>query len=760
MKTKILVPFLALALLAMSGWVASGSTPPEETFASLAANIYVDGALVANCTAKNYSIANRNCSGSDGDAYTTIQAGVNASRPGDVVWVREGIYHEQVSIGVNGEPGNRIVIQNYLGETPILDGTRVLTGWVQCAANDPHLTVHGVVNPHYANIYRTAVNALPESQNPNVDNLVVLYEDSDFMLPAQDPDQSMIIQNQKLFIPIEAESDGLTTHLIDSDYLTQADNYWAGADVWVWLHLQNNNIESRRIVSSSQAQRSITFANPLSAPLSVSGGSNPDAYSIYNHPHLLDQPGEYFYTPTPDGSGKYWIYVWPRDTGHLTNNISINDKQVGFSPSFRYGSYVTIAGFEIRGFSGNWTRNGGVIVPSTYNHTGLAVRNCFIHHNYGDGIYIFDGVDDLVENNTIDMNFGAGLRCIGHTNLIVRNNTIRNHEGTNASFRSSQRMEIVGNRIGGFLGTHGNGMAIYDGCNDVLVADNIIAIERNVPLTFNTMGNLVLCNNVLYSGDSTRIIASWSMGTGYHLAFNNLILGADTNNATYFRTTGNKVFRNNIVDGGSLSGSGALESTYNMYTAFAWDQPPLHPTEIDARSVSRDELFVDYAGLDFHPKASSPARGAGVSAADVIQSYGLTTLFPAYDFYSDLDGNARPVAGAWDLGPYQFVPSLQLRGSPANRAIRLTWQVNTDLPPTSTWRIEYYSQTGTAYLPITGILSPTRAYTLTGLTNYVWYTVTLNAMVGSTPILTDTVRVMPTDRFVYLPLVMRGAKAQ
>jgi hypothetical protein len=44
---------------------------------------------------------------------------------------------------------------------------------------------------------------------------------------------------------------------------------------------------------------------------------------------------------------------------------------------------------------------------------------------------------------------------------------------------------------------------------------------------------------------------------------------------------------------------------------------------------------------------------------------------------------------------------------------------------------------------------------LTDLTNYVWYTVTLNAVVGATPILTDTVRVMPTDRFVCLPLVMR-----
>jgi hypothetical protein len=55
----------------------------------------------------------------------------------------------------------------------------------------------------------------------------------------------------------------------------------------------------------------------------------------------------------------------------------------------------------------------------------------------------------------------------------------------------------------------------------------------------------------------------------------------------------------------------------------------------------------------------------------------------------------------------------------------------------------------------TDSLSTTRAYTLTGLTNGTWYTVTLNSMAGTTPILTDTVTVMPTDKFVCFPLVLR-----
>jgi hypothetical protein len=99
---------------------------------------------------------------------------------------------------------------------------------------------------------------------------------------------------------------------------------------------------------------------------------------------------------------------------------------------------------------------------------------------------------------------------------------------------------------------------------------------------------------------------------------------------------------------------------------------------------------------------------------------------------------------------------LDLAGTAGNGKIYLNWSVNTTLPPTSTWRIDYYSQTVASTVVATDSLTNTaRAYTLTGLTNYTGYTVTLNAMLDSAPFLTDTVRAVPTDKFVYLPLVIK-----
>ncbi|MBN2004909.1 MAG: DUF4091 domain-containing protein [Anaerolineae bacterium] len=132
---------------------------------------------------------------------------------------------------------------------------------------------------------------------------------------------------------------------------------------------------------------------------------------------------------------------------------------------------------------------------------------------------------------------------------------------------------------------------------------------------------------------------------------------------------------------------------------------------------------------------------------------------------SDISWSTDP--GVWEAAREELadiiegnhaVTDVALQGAPGDREIRLTWQVSGELPAETTWQIGYESS-GTAYLPVTGIISPTRAYTLPDLTNDIWYTVTLNAVVEAAPILTDTVSVMPHAAIfhrIYLPLVLRA----
>ena len=56
--------------------------------ASYGAVIFVDKNLSSNCLSGNYSIAGRNCSGADGNAYSTIQSALNSMNGGDDIYMR------------------------------------------------------------------------------------------------------------------------------------------------------------------------------------------------------------------------------------------------------------------------------------------------------------------------------------------------------------------------------------------------------------------------------------------------------------------------------------------------------------------------------------------------------------------------------------------------------------------------------------------------------------------------------------------------
>ena len=124
----------------------SGSTASAEVSASFTVGSsgtakgvtrYTDNLLSSNCTSGNYSIANRNCSGSDGNAYTTIQAAASGLGPGDRVYVRASstVYAgtaEANAINLSslgtGTSGNHLVVQKYPGDSASTVYVRAIRG--------------------------------------------------------------------------------------------------------------------------------------------------------------------------------------------------------------------------------------------------------------------------------------------------------------------------------------------------------------------------------------------------------------------------------------------------------------------------------------------------------------------------------------------------------------------------------------------------------------------------------------------------------
>jgi len=111
--------------------------------AEAATTRYVDGTLGADCTSGNYSIASRNCSGSDGNAYNRVHDIASLMGAGDTTFVRSGTYSlsgsgDYIALSsTSGSAGNLKLIVNYTGESPVVDGAS------QSGEGDPAFIVTG-----------------------------------------------------------------------------------------------------------------------------------------------------------------------------------------------------------------------------------------------------------------------------------------------------------------------------------------------------------------------------------------------------------------------------------------------------------------------------------------------------------------------------------------------------------------------------------------------------------------------------------------
>jgi hypothetical protein len=259
--------------------------------------------------------------------------------------------------------------------------------------------------------------------------------------------------------------------------------------------------------------------------------------------------------------------------------------------------------------------------------------------------------------------------------------------------------------------------------------------------TGNAVHHITFRNNVLRGARAVAI-----NGSVDHFTFVNNVVAEShygaigLGNSPYLTLVNNIFFYNGsgsqIIDEDSKVGT---VWDYNIhYPDFTW--PPKQPEHDPHSMFDVDPRFLDPAAGDFRLRVDSPAVDAGMARPEL--NY-------------DMNAIGRPQGWAWDIGAHEAVPEVELSGTPADQAIHLSWTVNITPPVTSTWQIGYASETGTVLVPPISLTGAARSHTITGLTNYVWYTVTLNAVVDATPILTDTVRVMPTDKSMYLPLTLK-----
>ena len=592
-----------------------------------------------------YYVATDGDNGADGAIRTpwlTIDYGDSRLSAGDTLYVRGGRYSEYVIPQSSGTVGNPTTISAYQSEEVIIDRTVAVTGFVQCLSDDPNLTVGGVTNSNYASIYRAKflTSALPTDIYDTM-----FFEDDVLLILCSEPNQ--VFGHRKdtfLYTALEAEAYGVRDRVIDSD-LTQAADYWNGAILAVHVTNYANRQDHKAITDFTASPGTLILESDLGVYVddTISAG---DSYRIVNHPHIINGSGEFYLIEDAGDAAYTWVYLWPNDTANLASNIRMTPKSSNSSLSFFEDSY-----YDINGITSFGSPTYGFRMQDCNN---INLTNCSVIYNSNiTAIYMYGDVESVVISDCAVYR-GRGTGIFGYTvdGLAIRNSTVTDQS---MYFVSTSNVEISHNTIQGKLGTHSNGIAIYTGSSDFLVAHNkILLLDSPVSnaVTFNTPTDLYFFGNLIVT-DWSLSVTPWSAITDdWHWIHNTVYsTNSETRALYFFYGTPSFFVKNNIIDGPyTYNGQpGSPNRDYNLWTMDGGN------TGTGSWSLSTNEIldtnyadvFVDYASADFNIPSDSQAAEAGTATLTLP-----TVQWPAYDFSVDLNGNAwasPPSMGAFEV---------------------------------------------------------------------------------------------------------------
>jgi hypothetical protein len=543
-----------------------------------------------------------------------------------------------------------------------------------------------------------------------------------------------------------------------------------------------------------------TYANQEIWPSnSGTSDSNRIVYTSYNQENVTIR------------DSAYGIYIYKKS--YITVN-GINFYNLRRFLRIYAGHYNTISysNFDTRSpQSGDWV---GALIADDFNDNTPASENStynWVHHctfyrwAYGGyaehrgglldiGSWEEDPVDESSYNLIEDNIFAYG----GHHTLgvyskynVIRNNYFHNETNPSGWAFEGYRDSITEGPVGGYNLYEGNRFG-FSGASGLALRTPYNLLRFNLFYLTDSGGLQVVSSAAGQDhADYNRIYRNSFYHTGHQETDPGFQGGIYFANWSGQSPVGNVVKGNVFYDNknGAITYEGQVDP---QVIENNWDQNSVDPKFVDLSASDPDNPNLP----DLRLQADSPCIDAGSYPTRITSPAGSGTQFQVGDARYFIDGWGIPNVQAdeiqladgqraritsidyetnlitvdriltWslnqgislayegaapDLGAYEFEPQMELHATPGDQTIYLSWAVNVTLPATTTWTIAYDGPAGVPPSPIVGLAEPTRTYTLTGLTNYQLYTVTLTT---DPQMLTDTVMLTPSDHLIRLPLVM------
>ena len=406
--------------------------------------------------------SNSNSGTSLATPFLTVQKAMNIAVAGDTVNVRRGNYREEISVSVGGgtSPTSQVTVQAYSGETPVIKGSDVVTGWTQ----------------HSGAIWKKTGWAVNSQQ---------VFVDFD-----TSPQQSL----QQLGWPHSS----FTTFMYPSPNgtkglanMTPGTFFWSGSPgntLYVWL--PDSSDPNTHVMEVSTRKRLFFMSKP--------------------HIRLL---GLKFRHCNASGFG-LGNAVEAAATGSVIENC---DVQYCDFTGISLGYLVT--GAKVLNCIASNNGNSGIQGPGSY---GYLVSGCVMaNNNYRNfnqqwnagGLKTTTNAYGTIVGNEVASNNGSGIWadfCASANNLVICDNYVHDNGPTEAGImveggNNSQVFNnvLVSNTRRGIYISASDNTLVYN--NTIVRPKGRSAIEMDgMPRTGKTLKNNKIYNNIIYNDSATN----------------------------------------------------------------------------------------------------------------------------------------------------------------------------------------------------------------------------------------------------------------
>lgn len=545
--------------------------------------------------------------GSFEQPFSTIGRAAVFAQAGDTVFIREGIYREQVSTLRSGTESAPIRFQPYQDEQVVISGGEQLS-----AAWSPAPEVG-------ANIWKIAA---PSDAGGNARNNT-LFVDGMMQLEASHfADEDRLDTDSWGNIGVFPD---FGNTMQSNDLKGFGNDYWNGATIL--MQTRDYSFATRTIVDYDSASGTVTLDTNVDDILQ----RQTNHFRIYGTLKALDKPGEWI----KQGGTLYY----QAEAGQNPNTLDFEWKERAFGFRLENHQHIHIDGIKFRGvsidtlnanhsvFSNNefYAYDRGTFGRFEINGNELVIRDNTFSYSWHEALHLGSTIrTDIVNNYFHDFALeppARGLQATNASELLISHNTFRKF-GRSIFDGYPVRSEIAYNLFedagktssdtGVFDSDGGNGNNSYSIVHHNVFRDSVPSGVVNA--FYGRNANIVIHHNIIYDweaklqGNPRELVSALKPDFKYF--YHNTVVNSRFSAAPV-----------GIEREGYNPPESQIEGNWNNNLQSSLENVETLGADTRGTLVYTESDFVDYDARDFRLAAGSPAIDAGVVLPGINDNY-------------------------------------------------------------------------------------------------------------------------------------------